>query len=115
MGVVTVYNIDFPLLAAIASALACVLSLIALFYLGMRINHLKGFALEPSQFEQGFEKLQAASREDSRNGREELQQILARFLQLVESRLATLGTSKMTSSGRCERKQATAGQRWRPA
>ncbi|MBZ9864220.1 DNA recombination protein RmuC [Mesorhizobium sp. CA15] len=103
------YNIDVPLLAAIASALACVLSLIALFYLGIRINHLKGFALEPSQFEQGIEKLQSASREDSRNGREELHQILARFLQLVESRLATLGTQQNEQLGAL-RKEASDGR-----
>lgn len=103
------YNIDFPLLAAIASAFACVLSLVALLYLGMKVSHLKGFALEPSQFEQGIEKLQVASREDSRNGREELHQILARFLQLVESRLATLGTQQNEQLGAL-RKEAGDGR-----
>ncbi|TGV61071.1 DNA recombination protein RmuC [bacterium M00.F.Ca.ET.141.01.1.1] len=82
------------MIAAIASAFACILSLIGLFYLGTRINRLKGFALEPSQFEQGIQKLETVFREDSRSGREELNQFLVRLLQAIESRLTTLGTQQ---------------------
>ncbi|TIQ33087.1 MAG: DNA recombination protein RmuC [Mesorhizobium sp.] len=100
---------DFPIIAAIASALACILSLIGLSYLGARINRLEGFALDPSQFEQGIQKLEAVFREDSRNGREELNQFLVRLLQAIESRLATLGTQQNEQLGAL-RKEAGDGR-----